>query len=112
MGKETVTLYEAWSKETSSDPENWTPDNPALGQCAVSALIIQDILGGDLLWMKINGESHYWNRLPIGTQVDLTIQQFGDIWARGQVVVKKRDYVLAFPETAKRYELLRKKLKF
>src|SRR5215210_2360858 len=46
-----------------------------------AALVVQDILGGDLILAEvhINGVkdgNHYWNRLPGGTEVDLTRDQF------------------------------------
>lgn len=103
-------LSDAWSRGTSADPEHWTTDNPALGQCAVSALIIQDLLGGQLLRTEINHVSYYWNTLMNGQQVDVTIQQFGKIWARGEIKVRDREYVLSFPDTVLRYEMLKKRL--
>src|ERR1700724_3464771 len=42
-------LAQAWSRDTSSDAEHWSASNPAWGQCAVTALIVQDLLGGHLL---------------------------------------------------------------
>jgi len=58
------TLERAWSRETSADPEQWTPDNPAWGQCAVTALVVQDGFGGELVRATVDDASHYWNRLP------------------------------------------------
>ena len=43
-----------WSRETSYDPPNWSGLNSAWGPCAVSALIVQDLLGGELLVGKVN----------------------------------------------------------
>jgi hypothetical protein len=105
-----MNLFEAWSRETSSDPKGWTEANPAYGQCAVTALVIQDTLGGELLRSVINGVSHYWNRLPNGQEFDMTIQQFGMINSREETTVRGRDYVLSFPETAKRYQILKNKM--
>jgi hypothetical protein len=38
-------LKKAWSKETSSVPDQWSKFNPALGQCAVTALAVNDYFG-------------------------------------------------------------------
>jgi hypothetical protein len=103
-------LNEAWSKETSADPKHWTPENPALGHCAVSSLIIQDLLGGELLRTKINGISHYCNRLPNGQRVDVTREQFPEITSEEEYVVRSRDYVLSFSDTVARYDLLKQRL--
>ena len=43
-------VKQAWGKETSSDPDNWSIENPAWGQCAVTSLVINDYLGGKLVW--------------------------------------------------------------
>ena len=42
-------LIRSWSIETSS---KWTIENPAKGQCGVTALVVQDICGGKLKRQK------------------------------------------------------------
>ncbi len=103
-------LRQAWNADTSASPEQWGPTNPALGQCAVTALVIQDHFGGDLLRCKINGISHYWNRLPDGSEIDLTKEQFERIESETETLTRTRDYVLGFPETVVRYNLLKDRL--
>lgn len=75
----------AWGPDTC-DPHNletegWEPTNPARGQCGVTALVLQDLLGGELILGEVfvgadKVGHHYWNRLPDGTEVDLTAGQF------------------------------------
>jgi hypothetical protein len=73
----------AWGPDTR-DPdgqEEWRPDNPARDQCGVTALVVQDLLGGELMLGEVHVGpamvgNHYWNRLPDGTEVDLTADQF------------------------------------
>jgi hypothetical protein len=36
-------LLKSWSINSSS---KWTKDNPAKGQCGVTALVVNDLLGG------------------------------------------------------------------
>lgn len=103
------TLFElVWSADTSA-ADDWSPDNPAKGQCAVTALVLQDRLGGVLLRAVNEGVSHYWNRLPDGFEVDMTRDQF-TTWEPGEIVERDRDYVLSFPDTAARYALLCERL--
>lgn len=45
-------LEQAWSIETSS---KWLPDKPARGQCSVTALVVQDVLGGDIVKSNVAG---------------------------------------------------------
>lgn len=101
-----------WSAETASG--NWSPENPALNQCAVTALIVQDYFGGELLRCPMtNGGSHYWNRLVDGKEIDLTEDQFNQIESKpikSDVVIREREYVLSFPETLKRYKILKTRI--
>jgi hypothetical protein len=100
-------LRRAWSRSTSADPAGWTASNPAWGQCAITALAVQDVLGGRLVRTVVDGTSHYYNLLDNGEEVDLTREQFG----AGPVVsarqIRDRSYVLSFPDTANRYLALK-----
>lgn len=109
LGRLARTLREAWSGETSADG-NWSPERPSLGQCAVTALVLQDHLGGELLRAEVDGVSHYWNRLPDGTEIDLTRDQFAR-FSPGPVEARSRDYVLSFPGTAHRFHMLSERLR-
>lgn len=105
---ERARITSAWSAETSAD-DRWSPENPALGQCAVTALVVQDIYGGDLLRVVNEGVSHYFNRLPNGVELDLTRGQFAT-WEPTKAEIRDRAYVLSFPATAQRYSLLRDRI--
>lgn len=74
----------SWGKDTCDpvDRPDWHADNPARGQCGVTALVLNDLLGGDLVLgeVRVAGERtgvHYWNRFGAGVEVDLTRDQFG-----------------------------------
>jgi hypothetical protein len=83
-------IRSSWSEQTCDpvDLAEWSPENPARGQCAVTALVVQDLLGGELLLADVHNADgsrqgvHYWNRLAGGVEVDLTREQF----ARSEVV--------------------------
>ncbi len=47
------------------------------GHCAAAAHVVQQQFGGDIVAGQVQGELHYWNRLPTGLEVDLTSDQFG-----------------------------------
>lgn len=98
-------IASSWSADTSNDPQRWNPDNPALGQCAVTALVVQDYLGGGLLRGMVGDVSHYWNQLPGGGELDLTRQQFVQPSVQG-VAQRTRDYVLSNVDTRRRYAAL------
>lgn len=101
-------LAQAWARETSADPGGWSSSNPAWGQCAVTALIVQDMFGGELLRCKVDSTSHYWNRLPSGEELDLTRHQFGSDFRPSRPELRTRTYVIGFPDTAARYGRLSK----
>lgn len=70
----------SWTLATSADPERWSPERPAIGQCDVSSYVAWRYLGGDLVLcdVLVDGqlqERHYFNRFD-GRDVDLTIEQF------------------------------------
>jgi hypothetical protein len=89
----------AWALDTCfPSPEalaEWSPANPARGQCGVTALVLHDLLGGDLLLAAVTVDGrrtgwHYWNRLAGGTEVDLTREQFGPHETVGEPTVVTR----------------------
>jgi hypothetical protein len=73
----------SWGQDTYPPDARtpWNPDNPARGQCGVVAVVLNDILGGELMRgeVHVDGERvdfHWWNRLPGGLEIDLTREQF------------------------------------
>lgn len=77
----------------------------------MTALVVQDMLGGDLVLGEVQVDGvkvgrHYWNRLLDGTEVDLTADQFfpGEVVVNGRVVHRPPD---APRRCRAQYELLR-----
>jgi hypothetical protein len=73
----------SWSRETSEDPDQWSEENSARGQCVATALVVRELLGGEILIANVlrdgaRVERHAWNRLPSGLGLDLTREQFRD----------------------------------
>lgn len=108
-------IKESWDRETCYPGcvDEWTPENLAWGQCAVTALVVQDYLGGELLYCQHN--HHYWNRLHNQKEVDFTRIQF----PTGTIVclddIKSRKYVLESSAaekatTSQRYHLLKERV--
>ena len=93
-------IRRCWSPETCDpvDLADWTVAEPARGQCGVTALVVQDLLGGDLMVAEVRHPDgtrqgvHYWNRLAGGLEVDLTRSQFGgEIVGAPEVVSRPAD---------------------
>lgn len=91
---------------------SWGTQIPELGQCAVTALLINERYGGQILY---NAEyDHYWNVLPDGRKIDLTKRQFHNKRVTSGIPVSRR-YILHSVaakkfKTDKRYELLRERV--
>lgn len=50
------------------------------GQCAATSVILRELLGGDMVSAKVEGLSHWFNRIRIGNasfDADITGDQFG-----------------------------------
>jgi hypothetical protein len=119
-----------WDADTSNDARFYLRDqghharmHPETGQCAVTCLVVQDELGGELLRVEMPPGSissvygaqagaggHYFNRLPDGRVVDLTRGQFDSWKPVGPSEVRTREYLLSSPDTAARYALLRERV--
>ncbi len=59
----------------------WNPAHPTRGQCGVVTLVVNDLLGGELMRGEVHLDGqridfHWWNRLLGGIEVDLTRDQF------------------------------------
>jgi len=104
-------IEKGWTKDTSYWPDRWSSENPACGQCAITALIVQENLGGDLLRTEVEGfGSHYYNKLPDGTIVDLTKKQFPSDAKMSAPSVKKRQDILQYKKVEKRYVALKENI--
>jgi hypothetical protein len=109
-------IRSAWSKDTSDDPDEWTESNPARGQCGVTAMVVSDLFGGVLLVSDVmrNGvrvETHYWNRLPSGLEVDLTREQFnrGELFGEPRTIDPGKSPEPR-PDSLRRLRLLRSRV--
>lgn len=106
-------LMQSWSLETCSPGlrDKWTIENPSLGQCAITALIVNDFFGGKIMrCMSVSG-SHYYNIID-SKVVDLTVEQFLGVtpqYENGEE--RTREYLLNNKDTKNRYEILLYNLK-
>ena len=106
-------LKRIWSVETCAPRmrKDWSPENPSLGQCTISAFLVQDIFGGKVYGVPLNdGNYHCFNAVDRHV-FDITSEQFE----------RKLDYTLEYEqfreehfaktEKKERYELLKRRLK-
>ncbi|MCK9230036.1 MAG: HNH endonuclease [Syntrophales bacterium] len=99
-----------WSKETAYYNE-WNIKNPSYGQCAISAIALQEIIGGEIAKIILSeGKSHYFNILD-GNVYDLTSDQFEMPVKYDHHEIVSKDYLLSDHRTAKRYKIFYNNLK-
>ena len=109
-------LTQAWCRETAhqSYQKKWTQDNPSCGQCLVTALVIQELYGGDIYSCKVGNNSHFVNIINERI-VDETADQFGGKskikYVNGSFKLRSRESLLKNKDVQARYELLKERLK-
>lgn len=114
------TLRYVWQADTAFDASDWSKENPARGHCVVTALVVQEYLGGDLQRYEVSGdvsETHYANVLPGGAIFDVTASQYDGrkvVLAPTSTNLKGfrsiREKRLADTSTRRRYELLKSRV--
>lgn len=111
-------LCESWAADTCSPDDlaraGWQADNPAWGHCDITALLVNDLFGGDLVVGEVHLHGvqhgfHWWNRLASGTDIDLTRSQFrlGQIITTTRVVARPPGMP---PRRFDEYRLLRERV--
>lgn len=69
-------LVQVASAETAYGNE-YTPEIcPFHNHCKAVSYVVQQVFGGVILYALIEGDAHYWNLLPCGTEVDFTASQY------------------------------------
>lgn len=111
-------LYDAlsaiWCEETCAPRlrEKWSVDNKTLGQCSITAFLVQDIFGGKVYGIpREGGNFHCYNDVD-GHVFDLTSEQFGDeILSYENNPEQFREIHFSKEEKKERYELLKRMLR-
>jgi len=102
----------SWSKDTClpSMKDQWNETSKEIGQCAVTALILQEYFGGQILYCS--DLDHYWNILPDNNELDMTFSQFTNNENKSVTDIISREKILSSEneityQTRKRYYLLK-----
>ena len=106
-------LSKLWCAETCAPRmrERWSEDNRTLGQCSITAFLVQDLFGGKVYGVPLgDGNYHCFNDVD-GCVFDLTSEQFGNQKLDYEHVVEQsRDTHFAKEEKHLRYQILRERL--
>ena len=106
-------LSDVWCPETCAPRmrADWNPENPTLGQCSITAFLLQDLYGGKVYGVPLpDGNYHCFNTVE-GCTFDLTSEQFGDAALDyANCPEQFREVHFAKQEKHLRYALLNQKL--
>ncbi len=107
-------LMKIWCEYTCAPRlrESWSEDNKTLGQCSITAFLVQDIFGGEVRGIeRESGSVHCYNVVD-GRVLDLTSEQFKDeelVYADTDPLQSREEH-FAKEEKRLRYEYLKEKL--
>lgn len=106
-------LTEVWCKETCAPRmrDGWSKDNMTLGQCSITAFLVQDIFGGEVFGIPREGGNYHCYNVVDGCVFDLTSEQFGgeELSYEGNPKQRREDH-FAKEEKYERYLYLKAEL--
>ena len=106
-------LWPLWTADTCAPRlrPDWSPENRTLGQCSITAFLVQDLLGGKVYGIPLaDGSVHCFNE-TLGCRFDLTSAQFGDtVLDYENRPEQSREEHFADAGKRQRYELLKARL--
>ena len=106
-------LSDIWCADTCAPRmrQDWTKENRTLGQCSITAFLVQDLFGGKVYGIpRESGNFHCYNDVN-GCVFDLTSEQFqGEKLCYSGNPEQLKEVHFAKEEKRLRYELLKKKL--
>lgn len=115
--KSATGLYDAlsdglWRAETCAPRmrDKWCPENKTLGQCSITAFIVQDLFGGEVYGIPRSGGTFHCYNVIGDARFDLTSEQFGDEakdLVYDDIHLQMRQTHFAKAEKKERYELLK-----
>ena len=102
-----------WCPETCAPRMRgeWTSDNPTLGQCSVTAFLMQDLFGGKVYGVPLGDGNYHCFNTAGGCVFDLTSEQFGNEKLDYSLLhEQKRETHFAKAEKQERYMRLKEAL--
>ena len=103
-----------WQADTCAPRlrDGWSEDNRTLGQCSITAFLVQDIFGGRVYGILRPGGNYHCYNVVDGHVFDLTSEQFGGEALSYQANPEQfREVHFAKEEKRLRYELLKARLR-
>ena len=99
-GLYSLLIEKGWSKDTCLNETFWDAENPAVGQSAVTALLVQKCFGGEVFYFDYSKRKHYFNYIK-GCYLDLTFAEL-DPACKKDYPPKKSENLGFFPRNTYR----------
>ena len=94
LGELRAAMVQAAREDTAYGGGYADRDDPLALHCGPVSYVVQRRYGGSIMGARVQGEPHLWNRLPDGTEVDLSGSQYGgDGWTplvKGRTVAPRK----------------------
>lgn len=106
-------LSQLWCAETCAPRmrERWSEENRTLGQCSITAFLVQDLFGGKVYGVPLGDGNYHCFNVVNGYVFDLTSEQFGNQKLDYEHVTEQsREVHFAKVEKHLRYKMLRERL--
>ena len=103
-----------WQADTCAPRlrDGWSEANRTLGQCSITAFLVQDIFGGRVYGILRPGGNYHCYNVVDGHVFDLTSEQFGgEVLSYQDNPEQFREVHFAKEEKRLRYELLKARLR-
>lgn len=105
-------LSSVWCADTCAPRMrgDWSEENKTLGQCSITAFLVQDIFGGIVRGIPLGDGNYHCYNIVNGEVFDLTSEQFlPEVLTYSEDdPIQTRETHFAKQEKKERYELLRK----
>ena len=106
-------LKQIWSADTCAPRmrDRWTKEDPSLGQCSITAFLVQDIFGGKVYGVPLNDGNYHCFNVVDGHVFDITSEQFDHELNYTLEHEQFRKVHFSKTEKRERYEILKRRLK-
>lgn len=105
-------LSEIWCEYTCAPRlrAKWNKSNKTVGQCSITAFLVQDIFGGEVYGVLLNDGAFHCYNIVGGVKFDLTSEQFSYALEYKDVYPQSREKHFSSKEKYERYNYLKAEL--
>ena len=105
-------LSEIWCEYTCAPRlrAKWNKNNKTVGQCSITAFLVQDIFGGEVYGVLLEDGAFHCYNIVNGVKFDLTSEQFSYPLEYEDIYLQSREKHFSSEEKFKRYTYLKAEL--